>query len=71
MYAIIKQTEASEASRGWAEMDEQTGAPIIHRTRAGAEQALAAMVPAGKDPWAYAGLRIEEIPADNLAMVSE
>jgi len=62
MYAIVKQMDVSESSRVWAELncDETTGAVWVngYRTRKEAVAKMKSMVPAGKDPSVYAGLRV-------------
>jgi hypothetical protein len=66
-FAVIRECGVSEGSRGWAETDGPT--PVAHATRAGAGRAAAALVPAGKDPWTYAGLKVRRVRPDNGLMI--
>ncbi len=63
MKAIKRFSEATGTTM-FAEWEQELASPIVHRTQAGAEAALAAMAidfPEGQTPWVYAGLRIEDI----------
>jgi hypothetical protein len=58
-YAIVKQRDVNPDDNAWAESD--GGIPIVHHTLAGAERAMAGMVPPGADPLVHAGLRVRQV----------
>lgn len=63
VYVITKQADLSESSKGWAELElTPGGVPYVqaYRTEDEARQRMLAMIPEGKDPWNYAGLRVEK-----------
>jgi hypothetical protein len=63
VYAIEKQYEVSNI--GWAELETAADGTVYiqgYRTEAEAAKRMAEMVPAGEDPWVYAGLRVVRKP---------
>ena len=69
-FAVVKQNDVSKSSRGWAEMLD-TGTPVVHRTKKGAEDAMRKLHPEGTDPWVYAGLLVEQVLPSNMHIEEE
>lgn len=63
VFVITKQYDVSESSKGWAELEvTDGGVPYVlaYQTREEAISKMRSMVPEGKSPLAYAGLRVEK-----------
>ena len=64
MYAVTEQGDATEDPRMWAEFED--GLVVLHRTKAGAEAALASVAtamgcPEGRDPGIWGNIAVHEV----------